>query len=412
MSSVEILRAATLLGASLTMSALLTAAEYSGRLDPIPDRGTRSYVKLQLAPAELLALLPQPLPAGAQAWAPAQPLTVKARSFAVIAVASSDGSCALWLDRDGSGRFDASEVWPIPAGQSSIALTLPWDNGFIRAFPIELALSRTDPFGPLGTTVPVSSTVLAGMTFNFNVVFAATVDFGGRALRLTFAPRPAEEQINLSTARISLDTNFNGRMEPDLGETENPSGKSPVFRLGNGYFAVKSVDMKTGVVVIEERPAAEYTRFDALPGQEMPDFAFTTLEGKRHRLSDFRGKLVLLDFWGTWCGPCIAEMKHLDPLYARFHPRGFEVIGMNMEKTSGGLTAQEYQAVNEKVRSFIGKAGHAWIQATQESIERVAIEVIHVNSYPTVILLDREGRVISRNARGEELAAMLERLLP
>jgi thiol-disulfide isomerase/thioredoxin len=144
----------------------------------------------------------------------------------------------------------------------------------------------------------------------------------------------------------------------------------------------------------------------------MPDFTFTTLAGEMRKLSDLRGKYVLLDFWGTWCGPCIGEMKELDPVYEKYHPRGFEVIGLNMEKTSGGVSPEVYAADEKKVRAFIAKAGHKWLQATQQSIERVALDIIHVNSYPTCILLDPEGKVVSRNARGEELKRLLAERLP
>jgi hypothetical protein len=105
-------------------------------------------------------------------------------------------------------------------------------------------------------------------------------------------------------------------------------------------------------------------------------------------------------------------MKQLDPVYQKYHTRGLEVIGMNMEKTAGNQAPEIYAEDEAKVKAFIAKAGHRWLQATQASIERVAIEIIHVNTYPTLILLDRDGRVVTREARGEELAAMLERLLP
>ena len=231
-------------------------------------------------------------------------------------------------------------------------------------------------------------------------------------MRVMFAPKPADSVVDPANQRGSMDANFNGEFEPAIGEAVNAAGKIPVFRSGSRYLAVKSVDMKTGEIVVEERPASDYTRFDAAPGQEFPDFAFTDFNGGRHKLSDFRGKVVLLDFWGTWCGPCIEEMKHLDPLYAQYGPKGFEVIGMNMERTSGRLTAAEYATVTEKARAFIAKAGHKWVQATQESIERVAIDVVHVNAYPTCILIGADGKVLSREARGQVLTDLLAKHLP
>ena len=143
----------------------------------------------------------------------------------------------------------------------------------------------------------------------------------------------------------------------------------------------------------------------------MPDFTFVDFDGRSRKLSDLRGRYVLLDFWGTWCGPCIAAMRDLDPIYAQYAPKGFEIIGMNMEKTAGKLTAAQYEAVNATARAFIAKAGHKWLQATQESIERVALDIVHVNEYPTTILIGPDGTVVSREAHPKELTVLLAKLL-
>jgi thiol-disulfide isomerase/thioredoxin len=405
-------RAVFFLPAMLALAGVAVAAEFRGRLDPRPEIGTGSYRKLEAAPADLIARLPAALPTGAKAWTPKGAMEIKGRRFDSVVVAAPDGTAALWLDRNRDGKFAADEQWPPAGNTSEILLTLPWEIGYIREFPLRVRLDRRDPFFNTTAADPNDRTFFASLSYNFNVIFGASVDLDGRALRLAFGPRPAEQAVDLLTARISMDANFNGRFEGQLGEVENASGARQVFRVGSRYLAVKSVDMVTGEVVVEERPASEYTRFDAQPGQEMPDFAFVDLAGGKHKLSDFRGKVVLLDFWGTWCGPCVAEMKLLDPLYAQYQPKGFEVIGMVMEKTSGRLTAAEYAADLAKVRAFIAKAGHRWIQATQESIERVAIDVIHVNSYPTCILIGRDGKVLSREARGQVLADLLAKHLP
>ncbi len=398
------------LAAAIVPTAVLGAADFRGQLDSQPALGTRSYVQVVDAPADVVALLPTPPAAGERVWVLKRPFEIKGTTYS-LAVVSTAAGATFWLDRNRDGKFGADERWPIPASGREVNLTLPWDNGLYREFPLQLSVSRAGA-NPTADGRPPEPGKLEGVTYNFNVIYGGTVDIDGRPLRLTFAPRPAEVAINLLTARISMDANFNGKIEPAIGESENPSGKLPVFRVGARYLAPKSVDMATGVIVLEERPASDFTRFEAHPGQEMPDFAFVDLAGGRHKLSDYRGKVVLLDFWGTWCGPCIAEMKELDPLYEKYRARGFEVIGMNMEKTSGRLTAEQYAADVEKVRAFIAKAGHKWPQATQQSIERVAIEVIHVNSYPTCILIGPDGKVLSREARGKTLADLLAKHLP
>ena len=95
----------------------------------------------------------------------------------------------------------------------------------------------------------------------------------------------------------------------------------------------------------------------------MPDFTFVDFEGKSHKLSDFRGKCVLLDFWGTWCGPCVAQIPHLKETYEKYHDRGFEILGMGREVDD--------KQTAEKVKKFLGDKGVTRMQATSESIREL-----------------------------------------
>lgn len=352
-------------------------------------------------------------------WAFARPFSIKGKEFLLAIVAAPDGAKTLWLDRNRDGRFGADESFPIGEPEKDVAIDLPWDNGIYRAFPLRLsygvkALPRRSSSGegPAPTPAAPDATHVASIVHNFNIVFSGSVAIDGRSLKLMFAPKPADSAIDPPNQRVSADADFNGRFEAEKGEAVNGSGRVPIFRVGERYLAVIRADVATGELVLQERTAADYTRFDALPGQLMPDFTFVDFKGQTRRLADFRGKVVLLDFWGTWCGPCIEEMKHLDPLYERHAPRGFEVIGMNMERTAGRLTDAEYTEVDRKASAFIAKAGHQWLQATQRSIERFAQEIIQVNVYPTCILIGPDGRVLSREARGARLAELLEKHLP
>ncbi|MBL9204849.1 MAG: TlpA family protein disulfide reductase [Opitutaceae bacterium] len=392
------------------------ATEFHGKLAAQVEPGTRVQTAVISAPADLVALLPVAVGNEDRAWTGSRPASIKGNEYRWVIVASATGDKVLWFDRDRSGRFEAAERFPFDVATKAVAFDLPWENGIYRAFPLRFEYSTAKVARGAAAEVtpaePVAPTTVTAVVYNFNLVYQGAVEVEGRSLALAFYPLPAVTEIDPARIRTSVDANFNGRVENELGEMDSGRGKAPVFRVGSRILAVKSVDLKTGDIVVEQRPDSDYTRFDAQPGQVMPDFAFVDFSGTARKLADYRGKFVLLDFWGTWCGPCIEEMKHLDPLYATYAPRGLEVIGMNMEKTAGNLSAADYAAVTDKARSFIAKAGHRWIQATQESIERVALDVLHVNSYPTCILVDPEGRVLSRYARGDTLQRLLAEHLP
>jgi thiol-disulfide isomerase/thioredoxin len=385
-----------------TVASSASAAEFRGKLDPKVEPGTRVMTPLTDASAEVVGALPTVPGAGDKVWMLKRSPTIdiKGTKYLAAIVVTAAGEKVLWLDRNLNGKFDANERWPFAGDRKDVELTLPWDNGIYREFPLKLEYE-----------VRAESTVLTNVIYNFNIVYSASVEIDGRKLKLQFWPLPAVVAIDPTTIRTAVDTDFNGKIENDRGEMDTGRGKAPVFKSGSRYLAVKSVDLATGGIVVEERPAAEYTRFEAAAGQAMPDFSLVDFDGRARKLSDFRGKYVLLDFWGTWCGPCIAEMNELDPIYAEYAPRGFEIIGMNMEKTAGRLGADEYKAVNDTARAFVAKAGHKWIQATQQSIERFALEVIHVSAYPTTILIAPDGTVVSREAHPKVLADLLAKRL-
>ena len=140
-------------------------------------------------------------------------------------------------------------------------------------------------------------------------------------------------------------------------------------------------------------------------GPEVPDFTFVDFSGVNRTLSEFRGRYVLLDFWGSWCGPCRREVPYMKDAYARFRSRGLEVIGMDYEQ---GATVQE-------VRAYLQEQGVTWTFATPDSVKDLIMNRFQVTSVPTLWLLDRAGRLLeTRSAmlRGEQLARTLDFVLP
>lgn len=136
----------------------------------------------------------------------------------------------------------------------------------------------------------------------------------------------------------------------------------------------------------------------------LPDFPPTVdLEGKPVSLTDYRGKVLLLDFWAVWCGPCIGEMPNIKEVYEKYHDKGFDVIGISLDNDETVL------------REFIKDNRLPWRQIFDgEGWSGPLAEKYGVRSIPAPFLLDQEGKVISVNARDlllEKLvAAEIERI--
>jgi cytochrome c biogenesis protein CcmG/thiol:disulfide interchange protein DsbE len=124
---------------------------------------------------------------------------------------------------------------------------------------------------------------------------------------------------------------------------------------------------------------------DAKPLPAAPEFALSNVAGGTLRLSDLKGKVVLLDFWATWCGPCRMGIPHLNELYRSNKAQGFEIVGISVDRGRGATSGLE------TVRQFTAKMpiDYPLVMADGPTVRAYG----GINSIPTAFLIDRAGRV-------------------
>lgn len=113
-----------------------------------------------------------------------------------------------------------------------------------------------------------------------------------------------------------------------------------------------------------------------------PDFALKDADGKTVHLSDYKGKVVLLDFWATWCAPCKVEIPWFMEFEQQFKDKGFAVLGVSMDEDGWSVVKPYLQKLNMNYRVVLGN-------------DKVGDQYGGVDSLPTTFLIDRQGRIAS-----------------
>lgn len=204
----------------------------------------------------------------------------------------------------------------------------------------------------------------------------------------------------------------------------HPASFSSILMLTNLFLVMSNDDMYRRYSAIDQRykDTKAYTSLGlkvesnrrTAVGQPMIQFSLVGVDGKKVNTADLKGKVILLDFWGSWCVPCRNSHPALKELYAKYKSKGLEIIGISNEAFSAGKTKQQQI---DSWKTAIKEDGIDWLHVLNEAEINDLAKSHDINGYPTKFLIDRNGKFILKilgtsDAQHKTLEKKMSELMP
>lgn len=190
----------------------------------------------------------------------------------------------------------------------------------------------------------------------------------------------------------------------------NPDSYVSTFVIVSGMGQMEYEQLKERYNLLGEKAkasaqgkaiAAQIAKLESTAiGQIAPNFTITTPEGESISLYDIKGKVKLVDFWASWCGPCRGENPHVVEIYKEYHPKGLEIFGVSLDNNK------------EAWVKAIADDGLVWKHGSDlKGWQSAPAQLYSVSGIPHTVLLDENNKIIAKNLRGDELKQKIAELL-
>jgi thiol-disulfide isomerase/thioredoxin len=310
------------------------------------------------------------------------------RSYAV------DGSDAdgylLYVDVDGNGKLGDDEKFRMQKadGQYSSVIEQRVEDasgGATETYLVRIRATLGDAVPPEGgAKVPVLK--IFGRSIRKGVVQLG-------ALRVPFALVGRAGLYDQPGNEVIFDVDGRGlRLDQNGAPNRYQVSEGRVTLGGAAYrFHVDRFGRALALTPVSS-PLPERPSLDA--GTVAPAFTFRDLEGRDHQLSDYRGKVVLVVFWATWCGPCRAEAPQIADLLQKYGRDGLVIVGVNPNDALADI------------QSFVTQYHVAWPTA-REPLDGPIHKMFRIDAWPTHILIGKDGRIVANRVSVGEIAALV-----